>query len=154
MIRRPPRSTQSRSSAASDVYKRQIGERANERPAGELADGRVDLGHADAITTGERSAPWQLPARLAVHERSGHAVNEHAAGDPLRRYLGIRHLTPASTRLKRIATSTPPPLLALAQIDIHRRLTKAELQDNGNNLLDVMSVSYTHLRAHETRHDL
>mgnify|MGYP007111990860 CR=1 FL=1 len=37
MIRRPPRSTQSRSSAASDVYKRQVGEYA-ELPAAGLVD--------------------------------------------------------------------------------------------------------------------
>src|SRR5450756_1210275 len=33
MIRRPPRSTQSRSSAASDVYKRQVDQRLAEQPA-------------------------------------------------------------------------------------------------------------------------
>src|SRR5450756_751540 len=41
MIRRPPRSTQSRSSAASDVYKRQLGRLGTERP--EIAD--VDSRH-------------------------------------------------------------------------------------------------------------
>jgi hypothetical protein len=75
-----------------------VGERANERPPGKLTDGRIDLSQADAVATGERAAPWQLPARLAVHKRSGHPVDEHTAGRPLRRHLGIRHLTPASIR--------------------------------------------------------
>src|SRR5450756_3011326 len=52
MIRRPPRSTQSRSSAASDVYKRQglpAGERALER----LTDGRL-----------VSARPWELATSL------------------------------------------------------------------------------------------
>src|SRR5665809_156266 len=57
MIRRPPRSTQSRSSAASDVYKRQIHGRAPALATG-LALSRPDLsiwvvsGDGDALSIG------------------------------------------------------------------------------------------------------
>src|SRR5450756_1508245 len=47
MIRRPPRSTQSRSSAASDVYKRQ---QAGGRPAGERTR-QVQTGRRDPAKT-------------------------------------------------------------------------------------------------------
>src|SRR5450756_3117739 len=46
MIRRPPRSTQSRSSAASDVYKRQA-------YALEYGEDMIEM-HADALVAGER----------------------------------------------------------------------------------------------------
>src|SRR5450756_3007098 len=91
MIRRPPRSTQSRSSAASDVYKRQ-------QLQGD--DISVDRGRAGAR---DRLRP------LSRHNR-----------------------------------------LARARKGPGKRDDKGqELCANGHG-----AVSYTHLRAHETRHDL
>src|SRR5450756_3175372 len=51
MIRRPPRSTQSRSSAASDVYKRQAFRRHDEHAAARKADLRptTEIGYGVAI---------------------------------------------------------------------------------------------------------
>src|SRR5450756_3010297 len=58
MIRRPPRSTQSRSSAASDVYKRQN----RERPAGSgfWVLGSRDVGGGGRVVGMEQA--WLLPA--------------------------------------------------------------------------------------------
>src|SRR5450756_1268591 len=50
MIRRPPRSTQSRSSAASDVYKRQVGEAVAE---GDVGDGGSQCPERDDRDEGE-----------------------------------------------------------------------------------------------------
>src|SRR5450756_3135765 len=80
MIRRPPRSTQSRSSAASDVYKRQLQEREVEgRPlyvrVAELvarlgADHRGDAGYSDVGAVAGATSPASL--RL-VREALPHA---------------------------------------------------------------------------------
>src|SRR5450756_2893096 len=84
MIRRPPRSTQSRSSAASDVYKRQV------------------------------SGLWVFSYRKTLTPK----IN-----------------WPSKVRLR----ST---------------LASFGSRASTSGLARQMSVSYTHLRAHETRHDL
>src|SRR5450756_2066167 len=81
MIRRPPRSTQSRSSAASDVYKRQWqhgdGAPASllgryERIPGERDGSRAPhAGAADDLTRG-----WPLPVKQGGHfRRNGVAIS-------------------------------------------------------------------------------
>mgnify|MGYP007112058687 CR=1 FL=1 len=67
MIRRPPRSTQSRSSAASDVYKRQGGDGAVE------SEGVADRDHrvADLGVLGITELQWLEPVsytHLRAHE--------------------------------------------------------------------------------------
>src|SRR5450756_2375784 len=59
MIRRPPRSTQSRSSAASDVYKRQPREPPHGPLDGGLRAGQVDL---DNLATGTVPGVGQVDA--------------------------------------------------------------------------------------------
>src|SRR5450756_3174364 len=77
MIRRPPRSTQSRSSAASDVYKRQLHGRAT----------RVDV--TRALDTVEEhlneQAQHPAPARAAGAQGSAHGDGADQHGDRLRR---------------------------------------------------------------------
>src|SRR5450756_333612 len=105
MIRRPPRSTQSRSSAASDVYKRQVLEK--------------------------YSCGKQCSCR-----------NHRNAGYLMSRYN---------------ATSSG---LTQAEADLrYLELTGGALTDDvtissGKTIDGVDTVSYTHLRAHETRHDI
>src|SRR5450756_936149 len=72
MIRRPPRSTQSRSSAASDVYKRQVGEEPR------WVDGLDLLGRLTGIT-----------AAVVPHYDNA----EGATHDTRFCYLGERRLT-------------------------------------------------------------
>src|SRR5450756_2849822 len=98
MIRRPPRSTQSRSSAASDVYKRQA------LPG--------DRGHRALFPDEERDA--------ADH---GRGVYEAECGGNAEESEPDRGADGVGAQLLRDARPSLP-------------------------------VSYTHLRAHETRHDL
>src|SRR5450756_2922299 len=78
MIRRPPRSTQSRSSAASDVYKRQsvdtVGRGAGELEAGISPDDRVR-----AVGAGRRSVEAADPGLVAAVEA---LVAPESRGDP------------------------------------------------------------------------
>src|SRR5665809_76626 len=69
LTRRPPRSTQSRSSAASDVYKRQ--EHAGAR---EVADERTDSVDEQAELARERSGVERVAAVLVA--RLGEALDE------------------------------------------------------------------------------
>src|SRR5215470_5900019 len=66
-----------------------VGQPADERSAGKLADRRVDLGDADVVPARERAAPRQPPARLSVHESGGYPVCEHATARPLPWHLGV-----------------------------------------------------------------
>src|SRR5450756_3051911 len=90
MIRRPPRSTQSRSSAASDVYKRQV------------------LGDKPYSARAHRTLLRSRGVKTVIPEPSNQIRN----------------------RLRRGSRGGRPPAF------------------------DSEPVSYTHLRAHETRHDL
>ena len=57
-----------------------VGQPADQKPAGQITEGGVDLGQADVVSPGQRAAPGQPPARLAVHERRRHAVGQHGRG--------------------------------------------------------------------------
>src|SRR5579872_103080 len=75
-----------------------VGQPADQRPAGELTDGRVDLGHAHVVPACEGAAAWQLPAWLPVHECRRHPVSEYTAGRALSGYDSAAfrwHLTAA-----------------------------------------------------------
>src|SRR5450756_2878186 len=94
MIRRPPRSTQSRSSAASDVYKRQARRRVRN--------------------------PLALPLSPFLLEREPHLHDEY-----------LVEKGAVAGFLERLGP-----------------FREMDLMDG------LGAVSYTHLRAHETRHDL
>src|SRR5450756_1619675 len=179
MIRRPPRSTQSRSSAASDVYKRQgycwgnntAGELGNgtttssakavASSSGLLSFGAVSVGnsldrvdqHSCGLTTGGRVYCWgynnfgeigdgtknnslvPVQASVAVTFSAVRVGGAHTCGmttdgvycwgDNTHGELGIGSHNPSLT---------PVPI-------------------NGGLSFILIPVSYTHLRAHETRHD-
>src|SRR5680860_658632 len=84
MIRRPPRSTQSRSSAASDVYKRQVDRRAmyvglrSERALRPLLGYLRELGVAPAVSAVEASTPTEaLVERFARHLSAERGLAAH-----------------------------------------------------------------------------
>src|SRR5450756_53136 len=86
MIRRPPRSTQSRSSAASDVYKRQVydgvrgqlpGQRGVEALGGFVVDEGADPGGCPPLI-GQECVP-QLPA-VSVTEHLEDTAQGHILG--------------------------------------------------------------------------
>eukprot|EP00657_Telonema_sp_P-1_P002498 TRINITY_DN1579_c0_g1_i2.p1 TRINITY_DN1579_c0_g1~~TRINITY_DN1579_c0_g1_i2.p1 ORF type:complete len:126 (+),score=52.48 TRINITY_DN1579_c0_g1_i2:97-474(+) len=105
MIRRPPRSTQSRSSAASDVYKRQVVSTQSTGPDG------ITVEIACLYTS------WECPSRRNNTQKLSNQV-----------------ITPCS--LTPLTKNTVTGVL-----DLRTALRKT-------------SVSYTHLRAHETVLDL
>src|SRR5450756_2654557 len=81
MIRRPPRSTQSRSSAASDVYKRQVMGRSSERADARVAALRAQGATADAVLLDASDRSSLEAARRKVEERLGPAdILVNAAG--------------------------------------------------------------------------
>src|SRR5659263_330737 len=72
MIRRPPRSTQSRSSAASDVYKRQIIAGATGQAAGAHSVSATIINHPfnpDRAFGGNASRPSQVPRGQTVEKK-------------------------------------------------------------------------------------
>src|SRR5450756_3135234 len=118
MIRRPPRSTQSRSSAASDVYKRQVLGRLTERGEDFRCDA-VPIRRADG--SGDR-----VPVHHWIKKGRRRARNGHEQTTTEASYRSHNHSRASCggswPHVARIEQSPP--------------------------------VSYTHLRAHETRHDL
>eukprot|EP00657_Telonema_sp_P-1_P009252 TRINITY_DN3448_c0_g1_i1.p1 TRINITY_DN3448_c0_g1~~TRINITY_DN3448_c0_g1_i1.p1 ORF type:complete len:120 (-),score=44.13 TRINITY_DN3448_c0_g1_i1:44-403(-) len=109
MIRRPPRSTQSRSSAASDVYKRQI------------------LGVVVVIAVASIAA---VCTSCLWSSSSGRTYSDEGC-------VVVADSSPTASTGATISATTPS-----AQYD--SRCSNSELK----------SVSYTHLRAHETVLDL
>src|SRR5680860_1541867 len=134
MIRRPPRSTQSRSSAASDVYKRQepLQQLLREREVPEV-DAVADDTHIDDGPEPQRGAGDTAPL-LAEHHGHNHRgpddAEDHRLGEQLTtsRHLpwlwDHRHVDEPDDRAPRHRREPPP--------------------QRGE------PVSYTHLRAHET----
>src|SRR5450756_1348108 len=92
MIRRPPRSTQSRSSAASDVYKRQVQHMAR-RLGGPVHAGSAELSrvpacriYIDAVVIDAPPDPALVPDRLdrlmgGQHQDAGSVKIGHADSD-------------------------------------------------------------------------
>src|SRR5450756_3239569 len=106
MIRRPPRSTQSRSSATSDVYKRQPADRAAaeqpDRPGGELS-------------THPAEQPPGVPQPLVVVDRAAHqdGVVLQNAADQARGENP--HLTAAGVQRPTHGVGDPPRRAVLAR---------------------------------------
>src|SRR5450756_2510257 len=139
MIRRPPRSTQSRSSAASDVYKRQVHE---------------------LVRRGEELDAFQEEGPLFREEQRKAFVHGYLARVRL-------HLAEVRVyrRIQRQVGRGKPQIDAGVDVrapphqprgDVTTRAVdgrRDERLDLGHDTA-LHAVSYTHLRAHETRHDL
>src|SRR5450756_2433072 len=142
MIRRPPRSTQSRSSAASDVYKRQF-----------LHGARV---FATAGSEEKLARAQALGAYEVIHH------HRHDIAEEIRRLTNRRGV---DVVIEHVGEATwAKSVQALAR---GGRLVTCGATTGPNGALDLQAlfarqltihgsytVSYTHLRAHETRHDL
>src|SRR5450756_875984 len=181
MIRRPPRSTQSRSSAASDVYKRQP----------DFVRWGTRLGCLEMLLGGTTTFTDMYYFEDVVAEAAKEAGVRGVLGETIIGFPAPDNKTPADTLayteryLKRfqndplITAAVAPHALytnsdetlkaarALANkyhapLVIHLSETKKENDDEmakrhttpTKTLDDLGTVSYTHLRAHETRHDL
>src|SRR5450756_2198145 len=152
MIRRPPRSTQSRSSAASDVYKRQPLDKELSLEVGFIA--RYKEGGEGTL-------------KVSVTDNEGNEV----AGKTWKVKSGDRQQV--DTLKYSMTQSSGKPLEARAELKVTSddktamgagSLTYKSVAGKGKNLklkeakdralAKLQAVSYTHLRAHETRHDL
>src|SRR5674536_369978 len=127
MIRRPPRSTLSSSSAASDVYKRQ-------RQIEEIVDDDYDLGR---VVRAERIFGGYVNASFAVWTRT--ESGEHTYF--VRKYN--RAITEREVRFEHaLLTHLAGHGFDLASTAFPNR--------HGGTFVTREAVSYTHLRAHET----
>src|SRR5450756_956317 len=161
MIRRPPRSTQSRSSAASDVYKRQVWgwllysfNPSVPLIAVEMRVTKAVAGlHGTAIAAGVILAGILTPrlverfGRQAVLVLAGPVVAAGTlmliTGPGIAWTMGGVFVVAASAS---IAVGAAQAGLVMRH---HGRSSASVAEANG-----VGSTAYTHLRAHETRHDL
>src|SRR5450756_487711 len=196
MIRRPPRSTQSRSSAASDVYKRQVVERRT-LPTG-LTRSQLAFQATRALMEGPThpSLVSPLPGTDVLRgvTVSGRTASVDFEESVLKLSMGAQEeeqvknsLVLTLTRLAGVSrvrllvggnnveglfghVDTVDPLFRLdGRLEEGTALAVYSLTEVDGDQLpvltvyqqkqalmsrSVMTVSYTHLRAHETRHDL
>src|SRR5450756_287501 len=139
MIRRPPRSTQSRSSAASDVYKRQLprllgGARAGDdggdtRLLGYPAQRRLGGGHGTAAGNVGSSVTGE---GVGLRRDSGELGGRSHAGR-------VIHTGERLADVERLAVPVVVTVVIRGEDGVH-------------GVPAGQPVSYTHLRAHETRH--
>src|SRR5450756_183926 len=129
MIRRPPRSTQSRSSAASDVYKRQVVDHRDlDRDLVDRTGGQLLVGHLEAAVAVDRPDRPGGVADLRAHggrHREAHRAQPTGV-DPLAGTLVVDELG--------------RPHLVLADAGDVDRLRTDDLTEP----LDHVPVSYTH----------
>eukprot|EP00657_Telonema_sp_P-1_P002972 TRINITY_DN16950_c0_g1_i1.p1 TRINITY_DN16950_c0_g1~~TRINITY_DN16950_c0_g1_i1.p1 ORF type:complete len:100 (+),score=48.01 TRINITY_DN16950_c0_g1_i1:137-436(+) len=93
MIRRPPRSTQSRSSAASDVYKRQQSRSVEGRSASELADEIADLRCTWKSRASASPAPHGVSSNRSPTECAGKQTVVVPRDRAQWRYLSLIHIS-------------------------------------------------------------
>ena len=140
-MRRPPRSTQSRSSAASDVYKRQG------TTLTKTGDGTLALGYSGNtlahLTVEEGTLAFTGGATIGVNPNNATIVRV-SEGASLALSGGTVNL---HAQLNGAGTITIGTADAAGQVNISNT-------GNTNFTGRLEPVSYTHLRAHETRHDL
>src|SRR5450756_3044456 len=133
MIRRPPRSTQSRSSAASDVYKRQS-------PLVRSIAAREGISYTDLDKT------------------SGTGMDGRITKDDILKILEERNSEKESLK-------SPDIEEVVEASNIVKPTKKETISVSGSQGDEIIPmdrirkiiaepVSYTHLRAHETRHDI
>src|SRR5450756_757051 len=157
MIRRPPRSTQSRSSAASDVYKRQttpLYRRADCALDGETGDFSCQA-HCSQIPRGYgNSQPSKTERkRWIACGISGLMGLDGSVGNRLRHYW--KNIQ-TNCRWWPSTTSPTPIHWLICSSTIPTMVASTERCGPKKVLWSWRgtAVSYTHLRAHETRHDL
>src|SRR5450756_3059737 len=137
MIRRPPRSTQSRSSAASDVYKRQVL-------------------HRDLASMGAANLPLLAVAlSVPVMRESFNLTRLFQSAMFLLALPAVWGGLGLFGHLARRGSRLPLALVISAFVCYSIGLTSQVVGGVAHSSLNAPGpVSYTHLRAHETRHDL
>src|SRR5665648_596100 len=168
MIRRPPRSTLSSSSAASDVYKRQV------RSFGEFA--LITRNNFHDCTDKFLCSPYWGPVAVMLmvsNQEVSHNIFEHyykvggawgADGGAIeiddtnpKKNINIHHNKAYDTQ-GFIETDGGGPFdsvtVAYNEANVYEKFIGMTKGTNWFVYNNTIPVSYTHLRAHETRHDL
>src|SRR5450756_2966167 len=153
MIRRPPRSTQSRSSAASDVYKRQPLPRSpapGESPPQDHQPCRYGGRgyHRDEYVVG-RNHPSLLPAgERAVEPARAHRVEDPFSAPLASQEQGARHAADDASLPQPTPVGVPGGAGAphsLRFVDNNEDVSVHEGGGGGEEVRGVQAVSYTHL---------
>jgi hypothetical protein len=83
----------------------------DQRPAGQVGNGDIDLVQADVVAPGEGAATWQPPPWLAVNQRRSDPVSKHPGGVNYRVTPGCRaHLGYRRDRRPALTAMTSTPL--------------------------------------------
>eukprot|EP00657_Telonema_sp_P-1_P002409 TRINITY_DN15595_c0_g1_i1.p1 TRINITY_DN15595_c0_g1~~TRINITY_DN15595_c0_g1_i1.p1 ORF type:complete len:171 (+),score=70.08 TRINITY_DN15595_c0_g1_i1:100-612(+) len=136
MIRRPPRSTQSRSSAASDVYKRQLLRRA--------APARANMAVLQAVR-GHCQVPCGIfddPAKVAELQQDAATIRKamiqieelNGAGDALSFNQATRWVMTKEDHANKVISTASEYMLA--------QRVKVELFDNKSDYLDALEAHH------------
>src|SRR5450756_1037272 len=127
MIRRPPRSTQSRSSAASDVYKRQA-----QRPAAGLAQPAQESLPEEAVVA-ERAEAREHRRRHREREHVGRQVAAHGDVSPPDRRLRLVEVAKGDDQLHaaraegdRDRIRLPPGVMVVGAVLEHAELVRVD----------------------------
>src|SRR5674536_100096 len=132
MIRRPPRSTLSSSSAASDVYKRQVVIDVRKTDTAKLADKYVEIDQGSDLLL--------ITALRSIVNGHEDVIPETVAGVPKAEILELAEI------LKNAKF-----VCVFFGMGVTQSRSKYKNGDAMSSLIsDLNPVSYTHLRAHET----
>src|SRR5450756_3121040 len=169
MIRRPPRSTQSRSSAASDVYKRQTytnvhllleGDAAVRQRYQPLVE-RFELMQELALVLNKKrvrrgSIDFDLPAPLIEFDELGAMTGvTRAPRNMAHRIIEEFMLAANECVAGHLEHAGIASVYRIHEMPDPKRVMEfEEVATHFGVSLGIGAVSYTHLRAHETRHDL
>src|SRR5450756_2506628 len=157
MIRRPPRSTQSRSSAASDVYKRQGMDLMFPHHECEIAQSTAALGkesvhywmHNNMITINGQKMARSIGNFITLDQLFS---GDHPALQQAYSPMTIRFFILQAHYRSTIDFSNEA--LQAAEKGFQKLMKAIESLKKLKPSDSSTTVSYTHLRAHETRHDL
>src|SRR5665648_88464 len=154
MIRRPPRSTLSSSSAASDVYKRQVRSLGFGHEFGDFGlQLRLDLAR---MFIGKRNVSAGVSVDLrAVDPQS--AQLQHAHLTRQKQHLNEQPFDLLEESLPECRDGVVVGMIVSRNKTKRHRVISRPLQLAARKYprrIAINPVSYTHLRAHETRHDL
>eukprot|EP00657_Telonema_sp_P-1_P002396 TRINITY_DN15562_c0_g1_i1.p1 TRINITY_DN15562_c0_g1~~TRINITY_DN15562_c0_g1_i1.p1 ORF type:complete len:189 (-),score=39.28 TRINITY_DN15562_c0_g1_i1:31-597(-) len=152
IIRRPPRSTQSRSSAASDVYKRQSAMCLWLSQQG----GLMKCVSVVSPTTGAQTTTLSIPLRRTSAFHCDTITTTSSSSSPSTIYCAFHITVVADTMLalfQQVVTATTKGFSSLVGVE-YVYASKVGVVEVRFDATLPTPVSYTHLRAHETVLDL